>query len=133
MKAHGATLRAPRDARLELGFARALNAGDLDAAAGCFTRDACLITPDTTAIHGRDSIRPVLAQLVAREVEIEVEASDVLGGGGVLLAYERWRLSSGAAGDRLAQTLYPVLLLRQIEGTWKLAIAAPWGWADRHR
>lgn len=133
MKAQGATQWAPREARLELGFARALSTGELDAATACFARDACLITPDATAIHGRDSIRPVLAQLIAREVEIEVEVSDVLGGDGVLIAYERWRLCSGAAGERLAQTVFPVLVLRRIEESWKLAIAAPWGWADRRR
>ena len=27
----------------------------------------------------------------------------------------------------MAQTLSPTLVLRQVEGEWKLAIAAPWG------
>jgi len=32
----------------------------VDAAAHCFANDACLVTPDATAVRGRDEIRPIL-------------------------------------------------------------------------
>jgi ketosteroid isomerase-like protein len=112
-----------------LPFARALNGGDLDAAAACFARDGCLITPDATAIHGRESVRALLAQMVARRTKVLVEASGSIRGGEVILARERWRVRAGELeGSPIEQILSAVLILRRVEGAWKLAIAAPWGW-----
>src|ERR1700679_2104380 len=120
-------------ARARVGLARALSSGDLDRATACFSREACFVTPDGTAIHGRRQMRHLLAQLVARRVEIEIESSNVLGGDGVLLACERWRICSGSAANRLVQIVHPVLVMRPVEGEWKLVIAAPWGWVDELR
>jgi ketosteroid isomerase-like protein len=91
-----------------------------------------LITPDATTVHGRDRIRPLLAQMISWRMEIEVEFSNVVGGGDVVVALEQWRVRTGAAGTELTQTIQPTLILRRIESEWKLAIAAPWGWAGRH-
>ncbi len=106
-----------------------LSAGDLDPAAACFSRDACLLTPDATAIHERRHIRPVLAQLIARHVRIAVEQSNVLEAGEVAFAREIWRVNAeGSAASRFEDTCSPLLVLKQIEGSWKVAIAALWGW-----
>ena len=104
-----------------LPFARSLSRGDLEAATACFARDGCLITPDATAIHGRERIRPVLAQLIARGAEIEVELSSAIGDGDVMLARERWRIRTGRRGARVEQRLSATLVLRQIGDAWKLA------------
>jgi len=110
-------------------FAQALNLGDLDGAASCFTRDGCLITPDATAIHGRDRIRGVLAQMVSRRTEIRVELTSSVSAGDVLLVHQRWRIRSGERPkERFEQTADAVLVLREVEGAWKLSIAAPWGY-----
>jgi ketosteroid isomerase-like protein len=133
MKIGDATADAP-GARTGLDFVPALNGGDIDAATACFARDGCLITPDATAVHGRDRIRQLLVQLVASRTEVEVELSTVVGAGEVILANERWRVRSGSpdGAPRIERTLNPILVLREIEAEWKLAIAAPWGWG-RHR
>lgn len=103
--------------------------GDLDAAASCFARDGCLITPDATAIHGREQIRSVLAQMVRRQTEIRVELSSSVSAGDVLLVHQRWRIRSGKRPrDHFELTADAVLVVRQIEGQWKLSIAAPWGY-----
>lgn len=118
-----------------LPFVRALSIGDLDAATACFARDACLITPDATAVHGRERVRSLLAQLVARRTEIKVELSNVVRAGEVVLANERWRVRSGVGDEapQIEQRLDPILVLHRIEAEWKLAIAAPWGWGQsRH-
>ena len=107
-------------------FASALTAGDLDRAAACFARDGCLITPDGTAIHGRDRIRSVLAQMVIRRTEIEVELSNSISAGETMLVQERWRVRAGEGDAQFEQTLHPTLVLREIEGAWKLSIAVPW-------
>lgn len=110
----------------------AINTANLDAATNCFTKDACLLTPDATAIKGRGEIRQILAQLIARQTQIEVLTSSVLVAGEVALGSERWAIrSAGPEGTVLTQESRPELVLRGLEGAWKLAIAAPWGWGGR--
>jgi len=129
MKVASATAETPQAVRACIGFVQTLSIGDLDAATACFARDGCLITPDATAVHGRERIRPLLAQLIARRTEIRIELSNVVGAGEVVLANERWRVRSGGGmAPQIEQTLNPTLVLRRIEGEWKLAIVAPWGW-----
>ncbi|MGC1165638.1 MAG: nuclear transport factor 2 family protein [Solirubrobacterales bacterium] len=120
-----------RPVRAGLLLGRALSLGNLESATACFARDGCLITPDATAIHGRERIRPLLAQLISRRTEIEIELSDAIHAGGVVLAYERWKVHSGGIDcPRVTQTWRPTLVLRQTEEDWRLAVAAPWGWAQ---
>ena len=112
-----------------LALPKLLSAGDLNLAAACFTRDACLLTPDTTAIHGRDHIRPVLAQLIARHVQIEVEQRNILEAGEVAFVREHWLVNAeGSTASRFEDACTPLLVLKQIESSWKIAIAALWGW-----
>jgi len=106
-----------------------VSAGDLEGAASCFARDGCLITPDTTAIHGREEIRGVLAQMVRGRTEIQVELSSAVSAGEVLLIHQRWRIRAGEeAWQRFERTSDAILVLRRIESEWKLSIAAPWGY-----
>jgi uncharacterized protein (TIGR02246 family) len=110
-------------------FVRAINTRDLGAAAACFARDGCLITPDATAIHGREAIAAVLTQLIERRTQIEVVLSDALEAGEVVLAAERWRIrSSGAGAEAFVQESRATLVACRIEGQWRLSILAPWGW-----
>lgn len=112
-----------------LSFAQAVSTGDLDRAAACFARDGCLITPDATAVRGREEIRAVLAQMIGRQTEIQVELSSTVAAGEVILASQRWRIRSGEPEERrFEQTANAVLVLRRIEGEWKLSIVAPWGY-----
>jgi len=130
MKAEQLVARRPNPSRPPcLLLPQMLSGGKLDAAASCFARDGCLLTPDGTAVHERRHIRPLLAQMIARRVHIEVEQSSLLLGGDVAFVRERWRLTAaGADGARFEQETDPTLVLRRVEGNWKLAIAAPWGW-----
>lgn len=113
-----------------LAFVRALSIGDLDAATACFARDGCLITPDLTAVHGRERIRPLLAQLISAAVRVRVDRSNSLHAGETLILRERWTIRIGGNGRQVEQTCDPTLVLRRVEGSWKLVIAAPWGWDD---
>lgn len=116
-----------------LSFPAAVSAGELDVAAACFARDGCLITPDATAIHGRESIRRVLAQMIIRRTEIEVELSTAVGASEVVLIHQRWRIRSGEQTDeRFEQIADAILILRWVEGAWKLSIAAPWGYRQAY-
>jgi len=107
---------------------RALGAGDLEAAIACFAPGACLVAPDGTEVHGEETVRAHLAQLIASRAEVAIELAGVLVAGDVALAYERWKIRSDGV-DGYPQAPHPTLVLRCVEGEWKLAIAAPWGWA----
>ncbi|HEV7398844.1 MAG TPA: nuclear transport factor 2 family protein [Solirubrobacterales bacterium] len=114
-----------------LSLPELLSAGDLEGAATCFARDACLLTQDATAIHGRDRIRPVLAQLIARNIRIEVELRCVLPAGEIGLATEHWTIEiDGTEGSSFVQVCTPTLILQRIEERWKLGVVAPWGWGS---
>ena len=108
-------------------FASSISRGDLDHAAYCFAKDACLVTPDATAVRGRDEIRPILHQLIVLGSQIEVEESSVLLAGEIALGTERWTVTSpGSEGGSFTRALTPMVVLRQLEGVWKLAVALPW-------
>jgi hypothetical protein len=100
----------------------ALNAADLVAATDCFLCDACLVTPDDTAVHGLGAVRDILAQLIARRVRIEVNASAAPAPG---VVRQCWLVRcEGVGGMPLEQVLDPLFVLRLIEDEWKLASAA---------
>ncbi len=106
-----------------------LSAGDLRGASACLAKDVCLLTPDGTAVHGREAVRRVLAQLIAAGFRIEIESSRVLVAGNTALARERWSISSnGVEGERERGVLHPTLSLQRIEGAWKVAVLVLWGW-----
>ena len=110
-----------------LSFAELLSRGDLSGATYCFARNACLLTQDATAIHGRDNIRPALAQLIARGTAIEVGQSSVVEAGEVAWARETWTIRTRAPeGEPFEQATQPAFVMRVVEDEWKLAIAMPW-------
>jgi ketosteroid isomerase-like protein len=105
---------------------RALSTGDLDAAAACFAPDACLVTSDATEVHGEAAIRSRLAKLIESRAEVTIELAGVLAAGDIALAHERWTINGAEGFSRIP---HPTLVLRRVGVEWKLAIAAPWGWA----
>ena len=106
-------------------FTSNLADGNIGGAAACFTRDACLITADRTEVHGREGVAGLLAQLVATHTEIEFEQLVLREAGGVALAGGNWKMrSDGPEGSRFVQAGEPTLVLRQVEGAWKIAIVA---------
>lgn len=118
--------RTPRESTRAL--ADSIGRGDLQGAARCFAKDACLITPDATAVRGREEIKPILHQLIVAGSRIEVQESLIVLAGEVALGSERWILTSaGTDGAPFTRTLTPTVVMKQIEGAWKLAVAMPWG------
>jgi ketosteroid isomerase-like protein len=118
--------RSPRESTR--AFARSIGRGDLEAAARCFAKDACLLTPDATAVRGREEIKPILHQLIVANSQIEIQESSIILAGEVALGSERWVVSSaGSEGGIFTRVLTPTMVLRQLEGVWKLAVAMPWG------
>ena len=109
-------------------LASSITRGDLEGATSCFAKDACLLTPDATVVRGRGEIKPILHQLIVARSQIEVQESSIVLAGEVALGTERWVISSaGSEGAPFTRALTPTVVLRQLEGIWKLAVAMPWG------
>ena len=109
-------------------LAASISRGDLEGATSCFAKDACLLTPDATVVRGRAEIRPILHQLIVARSQIEVQESSIVLAGEVALGTERWVISSaGSEGTPFTRALTPTMVLRHLEGVWKLAVAMPWG------
>ncbi|HET9199281.1 MAG TPA: nuclear transport factor 2 family protein [Solirubrobacterales bacterium] len=131
MKLQNATPAPPNPTHSCFAFTGAIGTGDLELASACLARDGCMVTPDGTAIHGRGAIRAVLAQMIDRRTAIEVELTSTIDAGEVALASQRWKIRSGETVERrFAQSTTAVLVLRLVEGSWKIALLAPWG--SRH-
>ena len=110
------------------GFVSAVASCRPKAAAAWFAADSCLITPDGTSVHGREQIRKLLEQLIARRTVIEMDLLTVHEAGDVARASGRWTLTlDGPEGSRFVQACNPTVVLRRIERNWRLAIVAPWG------
>jgi uncharacterized protein (TIGR02246 family) len=117
----------PQQTAIEL--AAALTAGDHHAAASHFARDACFLTPDSTSVRGRAQIHRILAQMTAMRFAVRVTPLNTLVVGDVALCSARWQTRlDGAEGSRLAQASAGLSVLKRIDGSWKLMVAAPWGW-----
>jgi hypothetical protein len=71
-----------------------------------------------TLVHGRAGIAAVLAQLIARRTEIEIDR--------VVVRRVTMR-SDGLEGARFTQSYDATMAIHRVEGTWKLAVIAPWG------
>lgn len=114
--------------RASLALAEAIKAGDVGAAERCFTPDACLITPDATAVSGPLEVRGILAQLIDAGTVIEVETGSLVRAGELALSSERLHFRSRGLPYR--QTFAANMVLRRQGGDWRVAIAAPWGWGS---
>jgi ketosteroid isomerase-like protein len=109
-------------------FVAALREGRLGLALECFAEEACLVTPDATAISGRGAIGGILAQLISQRAGIAIESSGAaLVAGDLAFVNQRWRIAVGQDGEQgYAEEVVPVLVLARTRSAWKLAIAAPW-------
>jgi uncharacterized protein (TIGR02246 family) len=120
-------MTSPETVSAALG--EALTRGDVKAARNCFTRDGCLVTPDDTAVHGRDEIGHVLEQLAASSIEVRIEKMAMVATSEAALSHERWTIVfREGRPEPYIRSFVATLLMRPVEGHWKLAIAAPWGW-----
>lgn len=129
MTLEGDSLSPPSPGQASRALVKAIEAGDLDTAGARFSREACFLTRDGTAVNGRDQIRGVLAQLIARRPRFHVAPNSMLSLGDLVLASERWTMEFQAGGSKsLQEATSPTLLLRRLETGWKLAMLAPWGW-----
>jgi uncharacterized protein (TIGR02246 family) len=107
-------------------FARALLARDPRSAASWLAPDATLITPDGTAITGREQIAELLWQITASEQPLEIRAGRTVLHDDVALSSQHWRRGGKTGPDPHETVSTARLVLSRSSGRWKIVIASPW-------
>lgn len=114
--------------RISADLADAIRRGDIRGAGECFSRNGCLVTPDDTAVYGREAIVDLLRQLNANVVDLEIDRVRAIAGEEMALSSERWTLRFESPEGSYRRSSLALLVIKRVEGLWKIAIAAPWGW-----
>ena len=114
--------------QVSMGFAEAVSAGDLDAAAGFFAEDACFLMADGQLVEGRAAIREVLQLLIANRPQMSVEIERMVETPRGAVGSERWTMSFESDGEEPGEQSgrSTVVFARAAEG-WEILIDAPWG------
>lgn len=116
-------------AAVTLAFAAAIEAGDLEAALGCWHADAVFVTADGSEVAGAAAIRGVFATLIESGTGfspafagVHVAGDTAVGHGELTL---RGRGPDGAPFE--ASSRFVVVYARDGDGAWRIALDAPWG------
>gem|GEM_PF-3462376 len=108
-------------------FVAALRRRDLEKASVCLAPDACFLTPDQTAIHGRAEIVEILSQLRACAIDLRIEMrAAALQAGDTALTAERWTVRADGAG--MVRSFDSRTVLRRSGRGWRILVLTPWGW-----
>lgn len=99
-------------------FARAIVNGDIDYIVGDYTSDACVIAPSTPNACGPEAIRAFWLAVIASAPK-DVQIMTTAAGGDNDLAHATGTLTVTAA-DETVQTSRFVLVLKKVDGSWKL-------------
>jgi uncharacterized protein (TIGR02246 family) len=110
-------------------FARALSAGDVDAALALYAEDACYVSSDGSTARGHAEIRAVLEDLVALRATLDCYDIDVVENGDTAVLRARWSFAGierdGTAFETRGRSVEVVR--RQADGCWLFVIDLPHG------
>jgi ketosteroid isomerase-like protein len=111
-------------------FAQALGAGDAGAAARCLTAEGRVLSADGTEVSGREGIVALLSQLTRSDRLLEIYEGRTILAGDTALCLQRWvrRPPSLGGSGGVTTTIARLVVARQGDGAWLVAIAVPWGW-----
>jgi uncharacterized protein (TIGR02246 family) len=110
-------------------FAKALNAGDLDALVSLYEPEASLMPSPGAVVTGKPAIRSALADFLAGKPSMTLTARTVAQSGDVALVTARWQLAlTGPDGKPMTMNGQSVeVVRRQPDGHWLFAIDFPFG------
>jgi uncharacterized protein (TIGR02246 family) len=110
-------------------FAKALNAGDLDALISLYEPDASLMPSPGTVVAGTEAIRAALAQFIAAKPSITLSPKTLAQSGDLALVTAQWELDmTGPDGKPAKASGQSVeVMRRQADGSWRFAIDFPFG------
>ena len=123
----GMSQRNPADVINQL--VKAINEGNLDAAAACYDAQAVFVVEPGQVTTGTKALRDALAGFIAMKITITAETYKVVQTGDLALYIAKWN-AVGTAPDgapvKLCGTSSDVLR-RQADGRWLIAIDNPFG------
>lgn len=107
-------------------FAAAINTGDIDGALALWSEDAAIVGPDGAIVRGREAITGVLQTLIGNGASVHIEVTGLYAAGNAALATGTLRMSlPGHEPYEGGSSI--VLYTRGADGSWRVAIDAPWG------
>jgi uncharacterized protein (TIGR02246 family) len=114
---------------LDTLFAKALNAGDLDALMSLYEPDASLMPSPGNVVTGKVAIRAALAGFISAKPRMTLNARTLSQTGDLALVTAQWQLAmtdqEGKAVTMNGQSVE--VLRRQGDGRWLFAIDFPFG------
>jgi uncharacterized protein (TIGR02246 family) len=114
-------------------FAKALNAGDVDALTKLYEPQASLRPSPDKAVSGTAAIREALAGFVAAKPRMTLTARTVAQSGDIALCTAQWQLSMTGPDGKPAQVSGQSVevVRRQANGDWLFVIDEPFGVAGQ--
>lgn len=112
-------LNTPEEA--SLSFARAVTAGELEAALSHWMPDAILVMPDGDEARGIEEVRVQLVALIDAGAKIEIEVTSVVEGADLALGSTRMLMSTRGAPNEVL-TFRGTVVYGRAQGGWRFAI-----------
>ncbi|MHB8532140.1 MAG: YybH family protein, partial [Solirubrobacteraceae bacterium] len=110
-------------------FARALAAGDIEAALEMWSEDASILTASGERVQGRNAVAAALGALIGNGAGVEIELVRTIVAENAALGLGFLTLSgTGADGAPFShRSSSAVIYSRAEDGRWRIAIDSPWG------
>ena len=119
--------RTPEE--LDVLFANAINAGDIEAAIELYEPGACLMPDPGQVAFGISAVREALGGLIAMKPRIRLDAKKLAETEGIALTTSKWVLEgTGPDGKPVKMEGQSAeVARRQPDGTWLFVIDNPYG------
>ena len=119
--------RTPEE--LDVLFANAINAGDIEAAIELYEPGACLMPDPGQVALGISAVREALGGLIAMKPRIRLDVKKLAETEGIALTTSKWVLEgTGPDGKPVkAEGQSAEVARRQPDGTWRFVIDNPHG------
>jgi uncharacterized protein (TIGR02246 family) len=111
---------------LSAAFAAAINAGDVRAALELWSEDAAIVSPGGQTVRGRAAIEGVLHALIGNGTTVEIDVFQLISAGDAAIATGELRMRLPGHAE-VQSTTSVVVYARAPDGSWQVAIDAPWG------
>jgi ketosteroid isomerase-like protein len=120
---------AQKPEELDVLFANAINAGDIEAALKLYEPGACLMPEPGEVASGTAAIREALGGLLNMKPRLTLDARKLAETGGIALTTAKWVLEgTGPDGKPMKiEGQSAEVARRQPDGTWLFAIDNPYG------
>ena len=119
--------RSPEE--LDVLFASAINAGDIEAVMKLYETGACLMPEPGEVASGTKAVREALSGFLAMNPRIKLDVKKLAEAGGIALTTSKWILEgTGADGKPVKiEGQSAEVARRQPDGTWLFVIDNPYG------